>query len=210
MCSLLDRLLRLIRHKARGSDAASHSTNRSAGPLARPADYWERRKTMRYYAEVLRLARKHAPTAQSVLDVGPNGTPLVCELDWIPSKTVIDLISQPIPGATCLKGNFLQFQPQQAFDLVLCLQVLEHIVPAGQFAQKLLAAGRLVIVSVPYRWPAGSCRHHVQDPVDEDKLRGWMEQPFLEHRVIRDGARERLIAVLQGRVAQPAATRRAA
>jgi hypothetical protein len=156
---------------------------------------------MRYYAEVLRLARKYAPAAESVLDVGPNGTPLVCELDWIASKTVIDLGSQPIPGATCLQGDFLQYRPERPFDLVLCLQVLEHVGPAGQFAQRLLAAGRLVIVSVPYRWPAGSCVHHVHDPVDEDKLRGWMQQPLLEHRIIRDGARDRLIAVLSGKAA---------
>lgn len=165
---------------------------------------------MRYYAEVLRLARKYAPAAESVLDVGPNGTPLVCELDWIASKTVIDLCDKPIEGATCLQGDFLQYEPAKPFDLVLCLQVLEHIRPAGEFAQRLLSAGRLVIVSVPYRWPAGSCKHHVQDPVDENKLSGWMQQPFLEHRIIRDGARDRLIAVLAGKTAAQATSRRGA
>jgi len=195
MCAFLDRLVRLFK--------------RSPKPKAdQPANYWQRRKTMRYYGEVIRLARKYAPAARSVLDVGPNGTPLVCELDWIPSKTVIDLASQQIPGATCIQGDFLRYQPAQPFDLVLCLQVLEHVGPAGEFAQKLRDAGRLVIVSVPYRWPAGSCKHHVQDPVDEDKLRGWMQGPLVEHRVIRDGARERLVAVVTGKAA--GAVRRAA
>jgi len=189
MSSLLSRLVRMVRSRPRPSGSAKES------------NYWERRRTMRYYAEVLRLARKYAPAAESVLDVGPNGTPLVCELDWIASKTVIDLSSQPIPGATCLQGDFLQYRPERPFDLVLCLQVLEHIGPAGEFAQRLLAAGRLVIVSVPYRWPAGSCVHHVQDPVDEDKLRGWMQQSSLEQQIIRDGARDRLIAVLAGKTA---------
>lgn len=188
MLSLLSRFVRMIRPQPRPER------------IGKEVNYWQRRRKMRYYAEVLRLARKYAPTAESVLDVGPNGTPLVCELDWIASKTVIDLASQPIPGATCLHGDFLQYWPERPFDLVLCLQVLEHIGPAGEFAQRLLAAGRLVIVSVPYRWPAGSCVHHVQDPVDEDKLRGWMQQPLLEHRIIRDGARDRLIAVLAGKV----------
>src|SRR5262245_46491630 len=145
--------------------------------LAQQEEYWLRRSSMQYYAEVVRLAREYAPNAESVLDVGPNGTPLVCELDWIPSKTAIDLSSRPIPGVTCLQGNFLKYQPAAPFDLVLCLQVLEHVRPAGEFAQKLLAAGRLVIVSAPYCWPVGTCKYHVQDPVDETKLYGWMQQP---------------------------------
>ncbi len=198
MCSILDRLVRLFRPRP---DRAQTATD---------DEYWQDRKSMRYYREVLRLARKYGRTAKSVLDVGPNGTPLVCELDWIASKTVIDLASKPIPGANCLHGDFLKFEPQQPFDLVMCLQVLEHIGPAGEFAQKLLAAGRVVIVSVPYRWPAGSCKHHVQDPVDEEKLRGWMQQPFLEHRIVRDSARERLIAVLAGKAAARVSARRAA
>ena len=197
--SLLGRFVQLFRPTSRREQRAP------AG------EYWQRRRQMRYYAEVLRLARKHASRAESVLDVGPNGTPLVCELDWIPSKTVIDLGSQPIPGATSLQGDFLKYEPERPFDLVLCLQVLEHVGPAREFAQRLLGAGRLVIVSVPYRWPAGSCRHHVQDPVDEEKLRGWMEQSFVEHKIIRDGARDRLIAVLEGKAQrQASASRRAA
>jgi len=162
------------------------------------SEYWQKRRTWRYYGEVIRLARRLAPQAQTVLDVGPNGTPLVCELDWIPAKTAVDLARHQIPGVTCVQQDFLAYRPERPFDLVLCLQVLEHIGPAAQFAQKLLATGRLVIVSVPYRWKAGSCRHHVQDPVDEDKLVGWMKRPFLEHAIIRDSARERLIAVFAG------------
>jgi hypothetical protein len=200
MCSFLDRLVRLFQR--------SRKPPTGKPQLDEPADYWQERKTMRYYREVIRLARKYAPAARSVLDVGPNGTPLVCELDWIPSKTVIDLASHPIPGATCIQGDFLRYQPPQPFDLVLCLQVLEHVGPAGEFAQKLLEAGRVVIVSVPYCWPAGGCKHHVHDPVDEDKLLGWMQTPFVDHRIIRDRARDRLVAVIPGKAA--AAMRRAA
>ena len=59
------------------------------------------------------------------------------------------------------------------YDIVTCLQVLEHVRPAEEFAQKLLAVGNTVIVSVPYKWPFGKTASHVQDPVDEEKLFSW-------------------------------------
>jgi hypothetical protein len=62
------------------------------------------------------------------------------------------------------------------------------------FFRKLRGAGRVVIVSVPYRWPQGVHPEHVQDPVDEQKLLGWAGQQPLETRIVMD-ERERLIAV---------------
>jgi 2-polyprenyl-3-methyl-5-hydroxy-6-metoxy-1,4-benzoquinol methylase len=171
--------------------------------------YWEQRRQMAYYREVVRLAREFAPAAQSVLDVGPNGTPLVCELDWIGSKTVVDLAQADIPGATCIQGDFLTYQPEQTFDLVLCLQVLEHVGPAEAFARKLLDTGAVVIISVPYCWPAGGCKPHVHDPVDRAKLLAWTGKASITDVVVRDRRRERLIAVFEGNV-QAAADQRAA
>ena len=49
-------------------------------------------------------------------------------------------------------------------------------------------------MSVPYEWPAGRYPGHVQDPVSEAKLVGWMGRVPVETRVVRNGA-ERLIAV---------------
>jgi hypothetical protein len=133
-----------------------------------------------------------------VLDVGPHGTPLVCELDWIPDKTVVDLAKVEIPGVTCLQMDFLQYMPSQVFDLVLCLQVLEHVPLAEAFARKLLDTGRTVIISVPFRWPAGVCKPHVHDPVDREKLLGWTGRASITDVVVRDRRRDRLIAVLEG------------
>ncbi len=50
-----------------------------------------------------------------------------------------------------------------------------------------------LIITVPYRW-LGNSPGHINDPVDEDKLEGWMEikpnawqlvqEPFREQRLI--------------------------
>jgi hypothetical protein len=174
-------------------------STKEAEPLPQDqAAYWEERRQMAYYREVIRLARQFAPTARSVLDVGPHGTPLVCELDWIPDKTVVDLAKVEIPGVTCLQMDFLQYMPSQVFDLVLCLQVLEHVPLAEAFARKLLDTGRTVIISVPFRWPAGVCKPHVHDPVDREKLLGWTGRASITDVVVRDRRRDRLIAVLEG------------
>ena len=63
--------------------------------------------------------------------------------------------------------------------------------------RKLLLTGRLVIISVPYLWPAGLHAAPVQDPVDEAKLVTWAGQAPVETRVVRNG-RARLIAVFRG------------
>ena len=84
---------------------------------------------------------------------------------------------------------------------MLCLQVLEHLEDPETFARKLFESGRSVIVSVPYRWPAGLRPGHVQDPVDEAKLIGWTGRTPVETCVVRNG-RDRLIAVFHGAAAE--------
>ena len=158
--------------------------------------YWRERQTMRYYAQVLAFARRYAPEGGSVIDVGGRDCEYIQWFDWFERKVVIDLKPPPAsPGVETLAGDFLEFQPGVCFDLVLCLQVLEHLQEPAEFCRKLLQTGRTVIVSVPYRWPRGLCKYHVQDPVDEIKLRGWADRSPRDSAIVRDGNRERLVAV---------------
>jgi hypothetical protein len=85
-------------------------------------------------------------------------------------------------------------------DLVLCLQVLEHLQDPETVARKLLDSGRIVIMSVPYQWPAGRNPRHLQDPVSEVKLIGWAGRAPVETRLVRNGV-DRLIAVFRGTAA---------
>jgi hypothetical protein len=167
--------------------------------MAPTSDYWEERKNWHYYQKVVELAREFAPQAHTVIEVGPRETPFLERVNWIPSKTAIDRYFRPtIQGATNLQGDFLEFQPPHRFDLVLCLQVLEHLEEPQPFASKLLETGNIVIVSVPYKWRKGYCKWHLQDPVDEAKLLSWTKKEWLRRVVVEDDGAERLIAVFEG------------
>jgi hypothetical protein len=164
----------------------------------RLTSYWGQRKHLRYYQEVLGVARAHASTAQSALDVGAGDTELVRWLDWIPLRVALDpRPADPVPNVERVVANFLDYRPPRTFDLVICLQVLEHLEDPVTFLRKLLSTGRTVIVSVPYRWPKGLAPRHVQDPVDEAVLTRWAGRDPVESRVVHN-ARARLVAVFRG------------
>jgi hypothetical protein len=162
--------------------------------------YWKNRKHLRYYGEVIRLAKQWAGGAKTVIDVGSGNLPLILELAWIPSKTSLDFYKVGrLPGCTNLRTDFMAYAPPQPFDLVLCLQVLEHLEHPDSFAAKLLQTGRTVIISVPYRWPQGRSASHLHDPIDQQKLLGWTKKEWIEEVVVREASGdERLIVVLEG------------
>ena len=163
--------------------------------------YWRERRHMRYYTQVLDCARRHAPGGGSVLDVGGRDCDYIAWFDWFQRQVVLDLKPPPPrSGVETIAGDFLAWQADATFDLVLCLQGLEHLADPVPFCRKLLASGRVVIVSVPYCWPRGLCRYHLQDPVDEAKLLGWAGRPARELAISVDGRRASLIAVFDGAV----------
>jgi hypothetical protein len=162
--------------------------------------YWEVRRHHNYYREVVRLARVHASSGGQVIDVGANETEVLQQLDWFGRRVALDRRSvPPQPGIETVVMNFMTYQPASEFDLVICLQVLEHLREPAIFARKLLETGRTIIISVPYKWPAGKSKWHVQDPVDEAKLEMWTQRKPVEVSVIAD-ENERLVAVYKNQV----------
>ena len=156
---------------------------------------WEKRRHHRYYWEVVRLAQAYAPEGDAMIDVGAGQADIVSALPGFRRRVLLDM--QPIapkPAIETVQANFLEWEPGTRFDLVLCLQVLEHLREPAPFARKLFDIGRTVIISVPYRWPADAYPLHVQDPVDEAKLEHWTGRRPTETRIVAD-ERERLIAV---------------
>ena len=77
--------------------------------------------------------------------------------------------------------------------------MLEHVPDPARFAAKLLDLADVLVVSVPYRWPASAAEDHLHDPVDYAKLSVWMGRPANYHIVVREPFRtkvgDRLIAV---------------
>ena len=136
--------------------------------------YWSSRKDILYYEVVRILASSIGATANSILDVGSAGCPYLGWFDWIEHKVSID-VENPYKsaGVESLKKDFLTWETEKKFDVVLCLQVLEHVQDAEQFAKKLLALGKTVIVSVPYKWDEMKTEEHIHDPVDKIKMKKW-------------------------------------
>jgi hypothetical protein len=194
----LKRLTRFLNRRAPGVARALRPAWWALDTRLGLTTYWSERKHFQYYAEVVRLARLHVPAGGSVLDVGAADTEVLGQLDWFRRRVALDRRpARPRPGIERVVSDFLDYRPPDPFDLVLCLQVLEHLQDAEAFTRKLLRTGRLVIVSVPYLWPAGLHPNHVQDPVDEAKLCAWAGRSPVETSVVLNG-RDRLVAVFRG------------
>jgi hypothetical protein len=173
-----------VRHALR--DASRYTRHTLLGLPKRT--YWKTRENARYLRAVRALVDRLIAKGRvrSILDVGSNGC---AYLDWFPSvsrRISLDLVNPySSDGVEAIKADFLTYEPAQPFDLVLCLQVLEHIPEAAQFAQRLLTVtGRRLVVSVPHKWPAGRSEWHVHDPVDEAKMLSWFGREPDYHSVV--------------------------
>ncbi len=168
---------------------------RAVRPLLPFETYWQSRKDLTYYQEVVDLARRYAPSGGRVIDVGSGSTEVLVALDWFEHRVSLDL-HEPLRRRRIERvcTDFMDYQSSEPFDLALCLQVLEHVDAPGAFAERLFAVARTVIVSVPYRWPAGLVEAHRHDPVDDEKLHRWMRREPVEARIVKNG-HDRLVAV---------------
>lgn len=139
-----------------------------------PPNYWAKRRQLIYYRYVDLIVRAVAPQAKSMIDVGSSNSSVIESFDWVPLRHTLDsktpYCSNSVRG---IRQDFFSFDPEIKYDLAICLQVLEHVPDAGNFAQKLFDVAHAVLISVPYQWPKGSCKHHLHDPVDSEKLREW-------------------------------------
>jgi hypothetical protein len=149
--------------------------------------YWRGRSDLLYYHYFRCFVRCLAPNAGSLIDIGSGNAPYLEWFDWIPDRVSFDK-AHPYRSETVrgVEGDLFATDFERKFDLVTCMQVLEHIPDASCFARRLTELGDLLLVLVPYKWPRGQTRGHVNDPVDLAKLSGWFGREPNYSLVVRE------------------------
>ena len=136
--------------------------------------YWSKRSDLIYYKYVDYMIRVLARDSNSLIDVGTGNCPYLEWWNWINVRKSIDIVAPYSSGEVeGITANILDHKFETIYDVCTCLQVLEHIPEPGPFAKRLFEVGKTVVISVPYGWPKGKTKGHVQDPVTEDKLKEW-------------------------------------
>ena len=105
----------------------------------------------------------------------------------------------PLATGGSAPGRAVAAAPQaQPFDLVLCSEVVEHVPQPRAFVRKLLSAGKVLVLSVPYRWaPCDDTKcHHVSNQITRDMIAGWAgRQPDAFDVVQETSGEQRIICV---------------
>ncbi len=158
-------------------------------------NYVEQRAHLKYYEALRYLLAGLTKGTKNIIDVGSNGVDMLSHLN-VPLKYSLDLRNPcTAEGIVPIKEDWLKYNVEEKFDVVCCFQVLEHVADATDFAQKLLSSAKILIVSVPYYWAAGSCKYHVHDPVSEEKLYSWFKRHYDFSMIVHDNERQRLILI---------------
>lgn len=157
--------------------------------------FYHGRRNLEYY-RVTRLWLESLGPRESILDVGSWDSPLATWGDFRLRYTVDARQRPDLPGVTKIVAEWPDAAAMfpERVSVVTCLQVLEHIREVRPFVDALFAvAGQYVVISVPDRWPAGMCRHHVHDPIDEAKLE-WMTGRKPQETVRTGESRARIVS----------------
>ena len=157
-------------------------------------NYWKNRKNMIYYKLLIEMVNKL--NVKTILDVGNGGCPYVEKFN----AEIIETTDQNnVYTSNKINGrlmNFMNWQSNIKYDLVTCLQVLEHINNVKAFISKLFeVSSKFIIISVPYKWPVGIELQHVHDPIDENKLLEWIGLEPIESVIATEKVRRRKLPV---------------
>lgn len=159
------------------------------------ASYWEGRKDLNYY-QAVRGILDRLGQQQSILDVGSWDTP-VATWGKFNRRYSVDPRERPkLRRVKAIQGSWPESSGQvPKVSVVTCLQVIEHLPGTLVFVNALFEkAIDLVIISVPYKWPVNTDKHHVHDPIDESKLVRLVGREPDMATTILDGRCRRLIA----------------
>lgn len=157
--------------------------------------FYERRKGSGYYKAAKQLIEAEGH-CESILDIGCWDAPVVT---WgtFDNRYTVDAKDRPIvPGVMAIVGYWPEARidlPCDKVDVTVCLQTLEHIEDARSFAEAIFDVTRKVaIISVPWKWPAGTCKQHIHEPIDWRKLLEMTGRKY-NSRIMVGGKRKRAV-----------------
>lgn len=162
--------------------------------------YAAKRKHYNYYQTVRRMICMHS-CGGTIIDVGNGGTDVVTYGSF---ARRIAINAEPIEerkGIELIIGRWPHVElPVETADVIVCCQVLEHLADEElpPFVERLFAVGKVAVVSVPYKWPAGSCAHHIQDPIDEAKLQAMLGRELQSVEIVGDEGVHRMVTCVNG------------
>jgi hypothetical protein len=150
--------------------------------------YWNDRKHMLYYKALFQMISVVGYDARSLIDVGSSSAEYITWFGWIERRVQLNKGSfkGTLPGIERINADFFEWTPDDTYDVTLCSQVLEHVRDPRRFCDRLKSISRRLVISVPYNWRAGGTPGHVQDPVDEVKVRSWMGLKPNHQAIIRE------------------------
>ena len=162
--------------------------------------YIDTRKDYEYYKYARTILKMICREEDTICDVGSWRTDMISFLPC-KRKMTIDLrepfCNDYVEG---IRRDYLTWNAEK-LDVITCFQVLEHIDDdhVEVFAHKLLRDAPIAVVSVPYLWPEGKCKEHLQDPIDAEKLVGWFgKMPVFLRKITEKNTstcRSRLFAI---------------
>ena len=173
------------------------------------------REALRYYDVAYAAARMLAPEAESALEIGCVKPAFVDHLTWIPERTCVSpyfagyktrnasaVADKDESRTSYVVADWMTFdETKTMFDLVVSMQVVEHVANPSDFVKKLLRAGKVVIISVPYKWPdCGARCSHKSHNISFTTMRQWSgrEKPALSIVVReRGGGAARLVVAYE-------------
>lgn len=173
------------------------------------------REGLRYYDAAYMAVRMLAPHAASALEVGCVKPAFVEHLTWIPSRACVSPYFAGYKTTTrrnvsderddsmtkYVQEDWMTFDETKTFDVVTSMQVVEHVDDPGAFVKKLLGAGKVVIISVPYKWPdcGARCSHKSHD-ISFETMRRWSGRAKPTLSIVireRDGGAARLVVAYE-------------
>jgi len=136
--------------------------------------YIEERMDLPYYRIVKDQIKEIAP--ETMLDVGCHGMDIFNEVEG--EKTFIDLYGNFPETGEHIKIDINEFETEKKWEVITCLQTLEHIEDIESACNKLKGLyTKALIISLPYKWAGKQDDGHKHKNIDMKKIIELLGEP---------------------------------